>query len=187
MVVGAPATDLEKLRPYLDDFAEAALLEGEDCALLCAIALRETHAGWAPGYKVPAGNPRHLGYGDHGHGFGLFQMDDRGPYAYLPREAPEATPFLQARWACWVLADARHELAAWSALPVYDVAWVAAYNAGSPAVKRCLRAGKHPDHATADGPDADRAGDYGASVLALRDRLRRDHPEVFPPFHRNVA
>jgi hypothetical protein len=182
-----PKDDLERLRPYLSDFAEAALLEGEDCALLCAIALRETHAGWAPGYKVPEGNPRHLGYGDHGHGMGLFQIDDRGPYSYLPRECPEATPFLQARWACAVLADAREELKAYRGQPVFDVSVICAYNAGSPAVRRCLKAGKHPDHATADGPDADKAGDYGSSVLAIRDRLRREHPETFPPFYRNVA
>jgi hypothetical protein len=174
---GDPKDDLERLRPYLSDFAEAALLEGEDCALLCAVALRETHAGWAPGYKVPAGNPRHLGYGDAGHGFGLFQVDDRGPYAYLPREAPQATPYLQARWACWVLKDAREELREFKDLPVLEVAAICAYNAGSPAVKRQLRQGKHPDHATAHG-------DYGSDVLRRRDELRRKHPDVFPPFVR---
>lgn len=172
-----PKDDLERLRPYLDDIAEAALLEGEDCALLCAIALRETHAGWAPGYK-PKGT--HLGYGDAGHGMGLFQIDDRGPYGYLPREAPQATPYLQARWACWVLKDARDELAAFRALPVYEAAWIAAYNAGSPAVKRVLREKRHPDHATT-------GRDYGSDVLRRRDELRRKHPDLFPPFHRNVA
>lgn len=172
-----PRDDLERLKPYLDDIHEACLLEGEDAALVCAIALRETHAGWAPGYK-PKGS--HIGWGDSGHGFGLFQIDDRGPYAYLPKEAPQATPFLQARWACHVLSDARSELGAWSALPVYEVAWICAYNAGSPAVKRQLRMGKHPDHATT-------GHDYGSDVLRRRDELRHKHPTVFPPFHRNVA
>ncbi len=183
----APSDDLLRLEPYLGDFHEACLLEGEDTALIAAICLRETLAGWAPGYIVPPGALRHLGRGDHGHGFGLFQIDDRGPYAYLPREAPSATPYLQARWACWVLAEARHELAAWRALPVFEVATICAYNAGSPAVIRCLRENRHPDHATADGPDLDHEGDYGSDVLRRRDELRAAHPDLFPPYARAVA
>jgi hypothetical protein len=51
-------TDLERLGPYLPAFAEGALLFAgahwtppEDVALLAAICLRETEAGWAPGYR----------------------------------------------------------------------------------------------------------------------------------------
>lgn len=168
-----PRDDFLRLQPYLADFHEACLLEGEDTALIAAICLRETRAGWAPGYRVPKGNPRHLGFGDSGHGFGLFQIDDRGPYAYLPHEAPEATPYLQARWACAVLADARAELARYRTMPVFEAAVLCAYNAGSPRVARCLREGRHPDHATT-------GGDYGSDVMARRDRLRREHPDRFP-------
>jgi hypothetical protein len=174
MASSDPKDDLERLRPYLSDFAEACLLEGEDTALVAAICLRETWAGWAPGYRVPPGQPRHLGFGDNGHGAFLFQFDDRGPYSFLPKECPQATPFLQARWACQVLSDARAELSAFKDLPVFEAARVAAYNAGSPAVRRCLKAGKHPDHATAHG-------NYGSDVLARRDSLRHRYPAVFPP------
>lgn len=178
-----PGNDLDRLAPYLGEIAEACLLEGEDVALLAAICLRETEAGWAAPYN-PKGT--HLGRGDGGHGFGLFQVDDRGPYAYLVAECPEATPYLQCRWACTILADARHELAvelggAFMRSPLAEVATVCCFNAGSPAVARMIRRGRHPDHATADGPDADHEGDYGSSVLAIRDRLRDAWAAPLPP------
>jgi hypothetical protein len=159
-----------RLEPYLPDFAEAALMEGEDTALLAALCLRETHAGWAPGY-VPKGC--FTGRGDHGHGFGLFQIDDRGPYRHLPAECPEATPMLQARWACAVLEDARRELAAFRGHPLFERATLAAYNAGSPRVATALRAGLDPDSVTT-------GKNYGADVLHRRDRLRSRYPHAFP-------
>lgn len=169
-----PGDDLKRLAPYLGDIREACALEGEEVALICAIGLRETLMGWARGYS-PKGS--HLGRGDGGHGFGLFQIDDRGPYKHLPRECPEATPLLQARWACAVLRDAGLELVRalgtdFALSSLYEAARVASYNAGSPAVVRCIRAGFHPDHATADGADADREGDYASDVLRRRDALR---------------
>jgi hypothetical protein len=169
-----PGDDLKRCDPYLEDIREACLLEGEDGALICAIGLRETLMGWARGYE-PKGSPN--GRGDGGHGFGLFQIDDRGPYRHLPLECPEASPMLQARWACAVLRDARQELVAalghaFERNPLAEVAAVCCYNAGSPAVVRAIRAGRHPDHATTDGADADREGDYGSDVLRRRDTLR---------------
>jgi hypothetical protein len=169
-----PGDDLKRCEPYLADIREACLLEGEEPALICGIGLRETLMGWARGYE-PKGS--HLGRGDGGHGFGLFQIDDRGPYAHLHRECPEASPMLQARWACSVLRDARLELvaalgSAFDRNALFEVATVACYNAGSPAVVRAIRRGQHPDHATTDGADADREGDYGSDVLRRRDTLR---------------
>lgn len=169
-----PGTDLGRLEPYLGEIREACEIEDEAPVLVCAIGLRETHFTWAPGY-APKGSIH--GRGDRGHGFGPYQFDDRGPYAHLPREAPHATVYLQTRWVCWALADARRELvaelgSAFARQPLFDVATVCCFNAGSPAVARCIRAGRHPDHATADGPDADHEGDYGSSVLAIRDRIR---------------
>lgn len=184
-----PRDDLQRLAPYLTDFAEAVLAEGGgDTALLCAIALRETLVGWAPGYVVPPGAPRHLGRGDHGHGFGLFQIDDRGPYAHLPRECPEATPHLQARWACTVLRDARRELGAFAARLLFERGVVAAYNAGSPAVARCFRLGLNPDTVTTAGTRFDPPRpDYGEDVLLRRDELRMMHPGTFPSPAERVA
>jgi hypothetical protein len=168
-----PRDDLLRLTPYLGDFAEAALVEGEDTALLCAISLRETWAGWAPGY-FPKGSA--AGRGDDGHGFGLFQIDDRGPYGHLPRECPEAAPDLQARWACAVLRDARSDLSEFKAHPLYEQAVLCAYNAGAPRVLRSLRIGVDPDLVTT-------GRNYGTDVLARRITLRLEHPDVFPPFH----
>lgn len=172
-----PGDDFLRLEPYLPDFAEAALLEGEDAALLAAICLRETWAGWAPGYR-PKGS--YLGHGDGGHGFGLFQMDDRGPYKHLPRECPEATPFLQARWACQVLRDARVELAEFRGLAVFEVATICRYNASLASVTRALRVGVDPNLATT-------GHNYGADVLRRRDLLRTVHRDRFPPVRRDVA
>lgn len=169
-----PGTDLGRLAPYLGEIREACALEDREVSLVCAIGLRETHFTWSPGYH-PKGSIH--GRGDGGHGSGPYQFDDRGPYAYLPREAPQATAYLQSRWVCWALADAERELVAalgpaFARTPLFEVAVVCCFNAGSPAVVRCIRAGRHPDHATADGPDADHEGDYGSSVLAIRDRIR---------------
>ncbi len=181
-----PKDDFLRLEPYLDDFAEAALAEGEDTALLCGLTLRETWAGWAPGFIVPPGAPRHLGRGDGGHGFGLFQIDDRGPYAHLPREAPEATPHQQARWACTVLRDARQGLRDLSLHPMHDRAVISVYNAGLTRVRNALLLGHDPDSVTTPGgfykvqSGQARPGDYGADVLHRRDELRAAHPERFP-------
>ena len=178
LLLGDPHDDLLRLAPYLGEFAEACLLEGQDTALLCAIALRETWAGWAPGY-VPAGDP--CGRGDGGHGFGLFQIDDRGPYQHWPREFPQASAHLQARWACQVLSDARRELAGWRTHPAIEEAILCAYNAGSPRVGRMLGQGLDPNAVTT-------GRDYGHDVLLRRDRLRFMYPGTFPtPTNGGVA
>lgn len=165
-----PGTDLGRALIYAPEVAEACLLEGQDAALVLAIGLRETWLGWAPGYQ-PKGSP--MGWGDGGHARGLFQIDDRGPYKHLPLEAPDATPFLQARWVCWILSDTSAELVRFASSPLFEVAVVAAYNAGSPRVARALRAGRHPDTVTT-------GGDYGTDVLLRRDRLRLADPVRFP-------
>jgi hypothetical protein len=129
-----------------------------------------------PGVKKP-GRVRVRPADGRGWGAMLFQFDLAGPYAHLPRGNPEATPLEQARWACGVLKDARRELvaefgSAFASSPVYEAAVVASYNAGSPAVVRCVRRGLHPDHATTDSPDADLEGDYASDVLRRRETLR---------------
>ena len=170
-----PRDDLARLAPYLGEIAEACLLEGEDVALLCAIALRETWAGWAPGY-TPRGSPN--GTGDGGHGRGLFQIDDRGRYGHLARECPDATAFLQARWACQVLRDARAELQPFRDHPQFERAVCARYNASFERVRIGLEAGD-PDIGTTHG-------DYGKDVLRRRDYLRDHHPDRFPPPRRTA-
>lgn len=186
-----PGTGFARLQPYLADFAEAALAEGEDAALLAAFCLRETLAGWAPGY-TPKGS--HLGRGDGGHGRMLFQFDDRGPWFFLVRECPEATPFLQARWVCSILAANRANLSDLAAYPLYERATIAAYNAFSfpvehyaarrerDPIRRALLLGQNPDSVTTPGRRFDPPRpDYGEDVLLTRDELRARHPERFPP------
>ncbi|ADO72548.1 peptidoglycan-binding protein [Stigmatella aurantiaca] len=61
-------TDLSKLKPYADAFAAAGKKHDLPPALLAAIASRESRGGSALDSR---------GYGDHGNGFGLMQVDKR--------------------------------------------------------------------------------------------------------------
>lgn len=124
---------------------------------------------------------------ERGWGRFLVQIDWVGPYGHLARECPAPEPFLQFRWGCWVLRDARKELLghlgqAFARDPLFEVAAICSYNAGSAAVARAIKAGRHPDLATTDGADEDKDGDYGSDVMRRRDRLRTRYPDRFPPF-----
>ncbi len=61
-------TDLPKLKKFADEFAAAGKKYGLPPALLAAIASRESRAGSALDSR---------GFGDHGNGFGLMQVDKR--------------------------------------------------------------------------------------------------------------
>jgi len=71
-------TDLPKIKKYADEFAAAGKKHGLPPALLAAIASRESRGGSALDSR---------GFGDHGNGFGLMQVDKRfhalkgGPYS----------------------------------------------------------------------------------------------------------
>lgn len=163
-------------RPYVEDVALACLdrWPHEDTALVVAIGLRETWLGTCVGYAPKGPN----GVGDGGHGRGLFQIDDRGPFAYLvPPAGADWPAYIQAQCACVVLARAREELAdfrgalsGWG----WDQAVAARYNAALENVRWALRNGLDPDRVTT-------GKDYGRDVLSLRDGLRRLYPTTFPP------
>jgi hypothetical protein len=169
--------DLERLITLLPDIraAVAAAGEGEvrqgvliDASLVAGVWHRESGFGHAPGF-VPEGDP--CGTGDHGHGHGFGQIDDRGPYRGLIPLAGQPWPIeQQAASTIRVLQDARAELQAYREHARFERAVVAAYNAGSPAVVRCLRAGVDPDLCTASGPS--RRPDYGFDVLVRAEILR---------------
>ncbi len=61
-------TDLPKIKKFADEFAAAGRKHGVPPALLAAIASRESRGGSALDSR---------GFGDHGNGFGLMQVDKR--------------------------------------------------------------------------------------------------------------
>jgi hypothetical protein len=184
-----PRDDLLRLEPYLPDLRAAVAGAGEgaeregfiiDAALLAGVMLRETLAGFAPGY-VPRGAAN--GRGDGGHGRGLFQLDDRGPYFHLVPWDGAGWPVIdQARAAIAVLEDARAELQPVRLNPQFTLAVVCRYNASFKRIMQRLEACESPDLATTPGPfllNGPGRGDYGSDVLARRARLLAAAPEAF--------
>jgi hypothetical protein len=158
--------------------------------LLAAIGFRETHFGFAPGY-APKGSP--FGLGDGGHGFGLWQLDDRSNLPRIDRvkqaraaDGDEAALKLMAREALYVLVEKyAYMIDERRPRPLKGDearrAMIAAYNAGQGAVYARIRAGQDPDVCTADGPDRDTKGDYSAWVLAKEAALQKAAPDLFGP------
>lgn len=169
-----PKSDAGRLAPYVGDILTAAAEHSVHPAILAAVCLRESLAGWA---LSPRGT--HLGWGDAGHGWGLFQADDRSWKAWML--SPEAlTPLGQARQAAQELAANERLLVA--ALPgqpfgVIQRAAVAAYNARVGSVAAQVMAGRDPDEVTTKGPSG--RGDYSSDVYARAERLIR--AGLFPP------
>lgn len=166
------------LEPYVGHIGFACAERGEDMALVTAIGLRETWLGTCVGYMPKGPNGR----GDGGHGRGLFQIDDRGPWKHLiPPDGSDWPVLAQARAACTVLAGARQELAEFrGALSerAWDEAVACRYNAALENVRWALRNGRDPNGVTTKGSSGER--DYGRDVLALRDGLRALFPSTFP-------
>lgn len=177
-----PKDDIARLSPYLPDVRQAAAEEGVRFQVLCAVGLRETLFGWAPGY-TPRGT--HLGFGDRGYGFGLFQADLRTWEPALRGLIPGVdltTPLGQARLAARHLRSSFRLLRAiFPSLPEQLVfrASIAAYNARIGAVAGQLATGMDVDAVTTRGPSG--MPDYSADVLKRAARLeQRDHV-TFPP------
>ena len=179
--------------PYVEDIALACVsrFPNEDAATVTAVGLRETIMGTCRDYVVPPGQPVWMGRGDYGHGWGFFQIDDRGPFKYLlPAPGDDWSVYVQACCACVVLADARRGLEMFRSNVKhweFEQAVCASYNLGVPHVTYALRQGIDPDRLTTPGPRAlvdpatgRRLGDYGKDVLMLRDGLRRAFPTLFP-------
>ena len=173
-------SETERITPYLDAICLAADEQGLPRVrreVLAAVALRETCAGYAPGY-TPRGT--HLGWGDSGHGWGLWQADDRTWEAWIL--TPEAlTAIGQARQAARkIAANLRILSAAFPALPAatLELAAICGYNARLGAVAGQLAAGADPNAVTTRGPSG--RPDYGDDVLAIAERLRRGDPLHFP-------
>jgi hypothetical protein len=156
--------------------------------LLAAIALRETHCGFAPGY-APKGSP--FGLGDNGHGFGLWQLDNRSNLQRIERvkrvraaQGDAAAIREMCREAAYVLVEKYSYMVSPKRprrLEGDEVrrAMIAAYNAGQGAVYSRILKGEDPDSCTADGPDHDKKGDYSAWVLAKEQALLHAAPNLF--------
>ncbi len=171
-----PKDDLKRLEPYLAGIIAAADAMTIRRSVLAAVALRESWAGWA---LAPRGT--HLGWGDSGHGFGIFQADDRTKQAQI-HSGELLSPEGQARAAATELAANRRLFKA--AFPTLsdaalERASIAAYNARLGAVAMQLVAGADPDAVTTKGPSG--RPDYSADVLKRAAALERRDPLHFPP------
>lgn len=87
-------TDARHVLPFMSKFDEAARPHGLPPALLAAIASRETHGG-----TILAKD----GTGDHGHGFGLMQVDNRSGAPTVREGGPFGQPHINQ--ATGILAD----------------------------------------------------------------------------------
>ncbi len=177
-----PREDFQRLAPWLPDIRQAAAEEAIRPALLAGVCLRETGASWGSGYS-PRGT--HLGFGDGGYGWGLFQADLRTWEPALRGLIPGVdllTPLGQARLAARHLASSRRLLGSmFPGLPLtkIEAAMLAAYNARIGRVAAQLSVGASVDAVTTPGSTG--KPDYSADVLARAARLERQHPDLFPP------
>ncbi len=112
--------DLARLKPFAADFEAVGKKYGFPPALLAAIASRESRGGSALDSR---------GFGDHGHGFGIMQVDDR---TAAPRGGPSSREHIDH--ATSILKGKLDEVSKahpdWSAEMKLKGA-VAAYNAGA--------------------------------------------------------
>lgn len=174
-----PRAEDKRLAPYLSDIRTAAEEKGVRPEILAAVCLRESLAGWA---LKPCGT--HLGFGDRGYGWGLFQADLRTWEPALRGLMPGVdllTPLGQARLAATHLASSMRFLRA--VFPQLDGervlrATIAAYNARIGAVAMQLVAGADVDAVTTAGRDPDGVArpNYSRDVLARAARLQHLFP-----------
>lgn len=144
-------------------------------SLLAAVGLRESWLGWAPGYH-PRGT--HLGFGDSGNAFGLWQADFRAAELMIRNLVPGPdfmSPRGQAQFAAEHLESSYRILRA--AFPhltqdQLDAAACAAYNARLGAVAMQIHVGRSVDEVTT-------GRDYSKDVLAREAALRRANPGLW--------
>lgn len=164
-------TDVDKVRPYVDDI-KAALSEvggGEDPYLFAALVLRESGGGWAPGY-VPQGAID--GWGDKGFAYGLFQIDRRFHQEFIESKGAK-TVRGQAVYALRLLKSNRRLLRVICKVPdLLERATYAAYNCGAGNVLKALRYNISPDRYTA-------GKDYSTWIWKRADALRQSAPDLF--------
>lgn len=183
--VSAPLRDPVKnslrLAPWVPAIAAGAAAATLDPFLLAAICLRETWAGWAPGYSKPGcadgwGDDPDGAGGKPAHGFGLFQIDRRYHAAFI-NSHDAADPKAQAMYAAILLDDERERFR--RHLPrrmpaVHLRLAIAAYNAGFGRVFDAVSRGSDPDSVTT-------GKDYSEDVLERMRALVLEAPALFNP------
>ena len=126
---------------------------------------------------MPAGKPRHLGWGDRERAFGLGQFDVRYQSAFIHSPAAE-TPVGQFRRICTILVancrDFEHSASFNSDADMWRCA-VAAYNAS---FGRVLHAYVTLGPQAVDGVTT--GGDYPTDIFKKAERLRAAAPDLFP-------
>lgn len=181
MAMTMTSDELSRLRPYASIVAQACKVLDFDPFDFAAIGYRETAWGYAEPYS-PKGHP--FGFGDKGHGFGLFQLDDRYQQARIRRvqilaqkgEQVKAVELMITE-ALLVLVGNRNQLlhlGAWDTNALRR-AILSSYNAGVSGVFASIQ-----KHGFVDGVDRrTTGGDYSAWVVEKSWALRQVAPSMF--------
>lgn len=157
---------------------------GMDPYLLAAICDRESNGGLTLDPPGPSGT------GDHGHGRGLMQIDDRANSQLVAQVLPTGQPAWQDPAAniamgAFVLDHALVRFRAQSDCPDAEMAAAASYNAGEGHAHAALEALTKPIDAGAALQALDAittGGDYVSDVLTRRARfLQNTSPPTPPP------
>lgn len=119
---------------YWSSFWETGARHEVDPLLLAAICDAESECGRSRQLDVEGP----WGKGDHGHGHGLMQIDDRTHAVFLARKADNGAPLWSVPWANIEYATAYCLMPGFRAFPSNAVAAIACYNAGVYRVKQAF-------------------------------------------------
>ena len=176
---------IEHIRPYVPVLLDAMGPASELISLWDWAGCGCVETGWSYGSDYhPKGDP--FGYGDGGHGFGLWQLDDRsesdriaavmtvlrrGDHAGALRQLALQNLAVALEKRAYHVSSRRPQPLAGEVLR--KATW-SAYNAGQVRTYQLAVAGLDSDAVTAHGC-------YGALVIAYSDEIRRLAPDLFGP------
>jgi soluble lytic murein transglycosylase-like protein len=162
----------KRLQPFLEDFVFASTKYGVDALLLAALCDRESNGGQALTPPGPAGT------GDHGHGRGLMQIDDRFHAGWVAKEK-----WYEPRTnICYGAAILRAKMDAFAGDPDAEFLGVCAYNASLQRIRAAIVA-LPVEEMAARRKAADACttgGEYGSDVFRRREGFRLPLHAVSP-------
>lgn len=135
---------------YRNEISEASTTYSLPPEIIGAILWAESRAGLILTPPGPAGT------GDHGHGRGLMQIDDRYHQDFTDSESWK-DPRLNILYGAWVLAECVRELGDMKSA-------VCAYNAGPARVRHCMENDLDPNSVTF-------SGHYGNDVFGFAEEI----------------